>query len=107
MPSDDMRSRTSQATLASMVCASSSLALSLGPHLYAVHVKSVTATQLRKDLFRLLDDVVAGEPVVVERKGRRVELSLAPLSTQEIEEGRPDYSDLVAAAEVQDADLWM
>jgi hypothetical protein len=29
MPSDDMRSRTSQATLASMVCASSSLLLLL------------------------------------------------------------------------------
>jgi hypothetical protein len=31
MPSDDMRSRTSQATLASMVYAPSSLARSLGP----------------------------------------------------------------------------
>lgn len=34
----------------------------------------VTLTELRKDLFRLADAALAGEPVVIRRKGRRLVL---------------------------------
>jgi antitoxin (DNA-binding transcriptional repressor) of toxin-antitoxin stability system len=34
----------------------------------------VTLTELRKDLFRLADAALAGQPVVVRRKGRRLVL---------------------------------
>ncbi len=38
-------------------------------------MKTVTLTELRKDIFRLVDEVVAtGEPLVIERKGRRLTL---------------------------------
>ncbi len=42
--------------------------------LYIVHMKRVTASEARKSWFRLLDDVAAGEVVVIERKGRRIVL---------------------------------
>ena len=35
-------------------------------------MKQVTATEARKQWFRLLDEVVSGEVVILERKGRRV-----------------------------------
>lgn len=39
-----------------------------------VHMTEVTLTELRKDLFRLADAALAGEPVVIRRKGRRLVL---------------------------------
>ena len=69
-------------------------------------MKSVTATQLRQDLFRVLDDVVAGETVVVERKGHHVMIVLAQPQGDETSAERPDYRDLVSATDLDDADLW-
>jgi hypothetical protein len=37
-------------------------------------MKRVTATEARKQWFRLLDEVAAGEVVVLERKGRQLVL---------------------------------
>jgi prevent-host-death family protein len=38
-----------------------------------VHMKEVTLTELRRNIFRLVDEALAtGEPIVVKRKGRTV-----------------------------------
>jgi antitoxin (DNA-binding transcriptional repressor) of toxin-antitoxin stability system len=38
-------------------------------------MKTVTLTELRKNIFQLIDEVVAtGEPLVIERKGKRLTL---------------------------------
>ena len=74
------------------------------PEMYDVHVmKRVTASDARKNWFRLLDEVLAGETVVVERKGRRVVLSREKTSRKD---GVPDYSDLLRAGDLTNADRW-
>lgn len=54
----------------------------------------------------MLDEVAAGEVVVVERKGRRVVLRRADDAALEAQEGPPDYSELLDARDVDDADRW-
>ncbi len=56
-----------------------------------VHMKEVTLTELRRNIFRLVDEALAtGEPIVVKRKGRTV--TLAPdAATQP--SGRPAPDD--------------
>ena len=44
--------------------------------MYNVHMVRFSATEARKELFRLLDSVEEGEEVVVERKGVRFRLVL-------------------------------
>jgi len=40
-----------------------------------VHMKTVTITELRRNIFRLIDESLAtGEPIVLNRKGKRVVL---------------------------------
>lgn len=43
-------------------------------NMYVVHVRRTTATDARRGFFRLLDEVLAGETVVIERKGRSIVL---------------------------------
>ena len=73
--------------------------------MYTVHMsKRVTATEARRNWFRLLDEVAAGEDVVIERHGWRIRLSR--------EEGGtgarpvPDYSELIQARDVDGAEAW-
>jgi hypothetical protein len=71
--------------------------------MYVVHVKRVTPSQARREWFRLLDDVLSGEVVVLERKGQRIVLRK--------ESGRggaspPDYSKLIRVPGDDDADRW-
>ena len=42
--------------------------------LYIVHMKNVTASEARKNWFRLLDEALDGEVIAVQRKGRRLVL---------------------------------
>jgi hypothetical protein len=72
--------------------------------MYPVHVKSVTATEARKSWFRLLDEVAAGEVVLIERKGVRLLLKRA-------EQGEPsakipDYRGLIRVSDANEADQW-
>jgi hypothetical protein len=67
-------------------------------------VKSVTATEARKDWFRLLDDVAAGEVVVIERGGRLLELRRRE-AAPELREA-PDYSDVLRVPDADAADAW-
>src|ERR1700722_3705794 len=41
-----------------------------------VHMKTVTITELRRNIFRLIDETLeTGEPIVLNRKGKRLVLS--------------------------------
>ncbi|AQR61385.1 hypothetical protein BZG35_06745 [Brevundimonas sp. LM2] len=46
----------------------------------------ITATDLRKDLFRVLDRLAAGEEVRVRRKGKMIHLKAAPPSDHALTE---------------------
>ncbi|MGH7564296.1 MAG: type II toxin-antitoxin system Phd/YefM family antitoxin [Gemmatimonadota bacterium] len=65
-------------------------------------MKRVTASQARKDWFRLLDEAVAGEVIVIERNGRRIVLRLAETT----DPSSPDYSDVISAPDADEADRW-
>ena len=64
----------------------------------------MTATDARRNWFRLLDEVAAGEEVMVERGGRRI------IIRRESEGGRPDavpdYSGILWAPDAAEADAW-
>ncbi len=65
--------------------------------------KYVTATEARKNWFRLLDEVAAGEEVVIERHGWRIVLRRAlPGGADEV----PDYAELIRVPDVAAADGW-
>jgi hypothetical protein len=67
-------------------------------------MKRVTASEARKNWFRLLDEVAEGAVVCIERGGRRIVLRREP------EEDRgtaiPDYSSLLQVPEPASADQW-
>jgi len=53
----------------------------------AVHMKTVTMTELRRNLFHLVDEAVAtGEAIVVERKGARIVIRGEPKTAETPEE---------------------
>jgi hypothetical protein len=72
--------------------------------LYIVHMKRVTASEARRNWFRLLDEVAAGAVVVIERGGRRIllrrEADVAAAADL------PDYRGLIEAPSVETADRW-
>ena len=72
---------------------------------YIVHMKRVTASDARKNWFQLLDEVLEGEVVVVERKGRRVVLRAEDASTPE-QKPVPDYGSLLEVPGLERADEW-
>jgi antitoxin (DNA-binding transcriptional repressor) of toxin-antitoxin stability system len=67
-------------------------------------MKRVTASDARKNWFRLLDEVVAGEVVVVERSGRRIVIQRDADEPAQAE--APDYADLIRAPDAEEADGW-
>lgn len=67
-------------------------------------MKRVTASQARRDWFRILDEVVAGEVVVIERNGQRVRIEREDPETPTAE--IPDYSRLLRVDRPEDADRW-
>lgn len=68
-------------------------------------MKRVTASEARRNWFRILDEVAAGEVVVVERKGKAIQITRAPGADRVREV--PDYSVLIRAPEGADhADRW-
>ena len=74
--------------------------------LYIVHMKRVTASEARKQWFRLLDEIVAGEVVIVERKGRQVEMCCKENTAATGEEKYPDYRSVLHAPDADRADEW-
>lgn len=71
--------------------------------MHTVHMKRVTPTQARRDWFRLLDEVVSGEVLVLERNGQRIVVRKEPGRAKA---GIPDYSKLIRVLGDDDADLW-
>ena len=67
-------------------------------------MKRVTASEARKDWFRLLDEIVAGEVVVLERKGRR--LVLRRENSRMGERNLPNYKKLLRVPNGDQADQW-
>jgi antitoxin (DNA-binding transcriptional repressor) of toxin-antitoxin stability system len=72
--------------------------------MYTVRMKKITATEARKDWFRLLDEVAAGEVAIIERNGRRLRLAREEESLGS--PGVPDYSALIRAQAPDEADSW-
>jgi antitoxin (DNA-binding transcriptional repressor) of toxin-antitoxin stability system len=65
-------------------------------------MKRITATEARKNWFRLLDEVVEGEVVLIERNGARLVLKLAEQEMPTV----PDYEGLIRVPAVAELDQW-
>lgn len=72
--------------------------------MYTVHMKRVTATEARKNWFRLLDEVAEGEVVLIEREGARLRLALA--EPAEASAKVPDYRGLIHVPDADSVDQW-
>ena len=72
--------------------------------MYAVHMKRVTATEARKNWFRLLDEVAEGEVVLIEKDGVLLRLVLAEPAEPSAE--IPDYRELIRVLDADPADQW-
>lgn len=71
---------------------------------YIVHMKYVTASEARKDWFRLLDEVAAGEVVALERKGQRIVLRREGHRARKA--SVPDYSRLISIKGRDSPERW-
>ena len=67
-------------------------------------MKRVTASEARKNWFRLLDEVVQGEVVCIERGGRRILLQREPEEREGVT--LPDYAVFLHVPDVDEADKW-
>ena len=65
----------------------------------------MTASDTRRNWFRVLDEVLAGETVVVERNGRRVVLRAEDGDQASAASLTPDYSKLLRG-DLDDAERW-
>jgi hypothetical protein len=65
-------------------------------------MKRVTASEARRNWFRILDEVAAGAEVVIERGGRRIVLR----REEGVEGDIPDYASLIQAPEAREAHEW-
>lgn len=72
--------------------------------LYIVHVKHVTASEARRNWFRLLDEIAQGEVVVLERNGRRIVLRSE--EDDAVAAAIPDYRQLLQVSDAENADRW-
>ena len=68
-------------------------------------MKRITASEARRNWFRILDEVAAGATVVIERHGRRIVLRREEES-ERVSESRPDYGALLRAPDAGRADAW-
>ena len=68
-------------------------------------MKRVTASEARRHWFRLLDEILDGETVVIERKGRRVVLQREK-ATRALSADAPDYARVLRVPDVEHADTW-
>jgi len=72
--------------------------------MYIVHMKRITASEARRNWFRLLDQVLEGEVVEIVRRGARIIIRREPASVAEAEP--PDYSDIIRVQDAEGADRW-
>ena len=69
-------------------------------------MKTVTASEARRQWFHLLDEAGRGEVIVVERKGRRFVLRREGTSKAEAAAPRPSYRRLLRVPRLDQADRW-
>jgi antitoxin (DNA-binding transcriptional repressor) of toxin-antitoxin stability system len=69
-------------------------------------MKNVTASAARETLFQLLDQVVRGEKIVIEHRGRRIVMLSEDLEEAASSKGTPDYSTLLQVPDADEADQW-
>lgn len=74
--------------------------------MYTVQVKHITATEARKNWFRLLDEAAGGEVIIIDREGTRLVLHRQQSSEGEAAAKVPSYEGLIRVAHVEEADLW-
>jgi antitoxin (DNA-binding transcriptional repressor) of toxin-antitoxin stability system len=67
-------------------------------------MKRVTASEARRNWFRLLDEVAGGAVVMIERGGRRIVLRREEPATSDAE--IPDYSSILRVADPERAHEW-
>ena len=65
-------------------------------------MKSVTASEARRNWFKLLDEVAAGEVVAIRRNGQRIILS----AERPRKRALPLYKGLIAGDDLDNADKW-
>jgi antitoxin (DNA-binding transcriptional repressor) of toxin-antitoxin stability system len=69
-------------------------------------MKNVTASEARKNWFRLLDEALRGEVIVVQRKGRRLVLRQEELDKRRNGAPTRQYKKLLRVPDVDEADRW-
>ena len=74
--------------------------------MYIVRMKKVTASEARRQWFRLLDEAAQGEVIVVQRKGRRLVLRREEVDKAKAAPTRPAYRNLLRVPRVDQADRW-
>jgi hypothetical protein len=65
-------------------------------------MKSITASEARKNWFRLLDEVAGGEVVTIRRKNKRIVLSLE----KKRQPALPNYKGLIGGKDLDNVDKW-
>ena len=71
--------------------------------LYVVQMKYVTASEARKNWFKLLDEASSGESIAIDRNGKRLVLRL---EVRKRREKIPDYSKVIQVPDADNADKW-
>ena len=71
--------------------------------LYVVHMKHVTASEARKNWFKLLDEASNGESITINRNGKKLVLQL---EVRKRREKTPDYRKLIQIPDAENADKW-
>ncbi len=69
-------------------------------------MKRLTATEARRNWFRVLDEVADGQTVVIERKGRRIVLRREDARQKRDKAPLKNYRRLLRVPELEDADAW-
>ena len=74
--------------------------------MYIVRMRKVTASEARRQWFRLLDEVAQGEVVVVHRKGRRLVLRREEVGKTAAASPAAAYRRLLRVPRLDEADRW-
>ena len=69
--------------------------------LYIVHMKHVTASEARKNWFKLLDQAANGEVITIQRDDKKL-----ILRAEKRQKRTPSYKGLIDFEDADDADTW-
>ena len=69
-------------------------------------MKQTTASAARQNWFRLLDEVIEGETILIERHGQRLVLKRDETPRTSSKAPIPDYSSVIRMEHADEADTW-